>query len=125
MLSKIPAKPMVPKAPTPPVQKIENLATFEPSAPLAKGPPRYLASHEIRTSEVVILHARGILTNLARCPARAHILLVGHAHHQHSCVIWPSASPTCMKSGCGGSEFAGAAGRGIATKIPSRQRQQR
>ena len=90
----IPAKPMAPKTPTPPVQKIETWATFEPIGPLAKSPPRCLASNEHRTSEVAIQHVNLKLAIIARRPARAHVLVEDHLYPCRSGVIWPPAQPT-------------------------------
>ena len=50
MLSMVPAKPMVSKKPTPPVQKIETWATFEPPSPPEENLVFKLCRHEYRSS---------------------------------------------------------------------------
>ena len=52
MLSMVPAKPMVSKKPTPPVQNIETWATFESREPLKGRPELFASGQNYRCSEV-------------------------------------------------------------------------
>ena len=91
-LSMMPVKPMVPKKSTPPVQKVETWATFEPPSPPEENLRLIRCKHKYRSS---IVHSR-ICTrsraNLATCPKSEHGIRAGAAHAAWIC-MQPHVAP--------------------------------
>ena len=81
----MPVKPMVPKKSTPPVQKVETWATFEPPSPPEENLRLIRCKHKYRKH----LHSR-ICTrsraNLATCPKSEHGIRAGAAHAAWICM---------------------------------------
>ena len=91
-LSMVPVKPMVPKKSTPPVQKVETWATFEPRSPPEENLRLIRCKHKYRSSMVHSRICTRSRANLATCPKSEHGIRAGAAHAAWIC-MQPHVAP--------------------------------